>query len=356
MQKIFEENPLLKLLATLLSIIAGLYLFQLFWSVVDRFSDIILIVFLSWLLSFILEPIIKRLTHLGTPRIIGALFAYLLLAVVLIGASLLLLPVIITQLNELSNRLPELKSEMPKWVGSLQTYLASRGVEVNLTSAIQARLIDFSNVGFNLASQLVSILTSIFSVLFSFALVLIISFYFALDGERIKDEVVTFFPKNWVDDINFVSRTTASSFAGFIRGQVILALISGLLTWVILTLLGVSFAAIAAVTAGILTIIPIIGGPLALIPPLLAAFLSTPNLFWIVLVITLVLQQIEFDVFSPLILKQTIGLHPVWVLIAFLVGLKVGGGWGALFAVPVAGVLWTIGKEILKRREEISKS
>jgi predicted PurR-regulated permease PerM len=351
MQRLLEEtSPYLKFLTVILSVIASLFLLQLIWSFLTPFSDIILIVFLAWLFSFLLGPLIKRLTDLGLSQFVGAILAYLLIAVFLIIVSLLIFPTVITQLTELSKQLPQLSSEIPHWVKQLEVYLASRGVEVDLTQTIRERLADFSALGSNFANQLVNVIASIFNTLFAFALVLIISFYFSIDGAKIKNGFLALLPESWQDNAEFVNRTVNRSFAGFIRGQAILAVISGLTTWIILILFGVDYAATAALTSGLLTLVPIIGGPLALVPPVIVALLSAPELAWVVFIILLLLQQIEFNVLGPIILKQTIGLHPIWVILAFLVGFKIGGGWGAIFAAPIAGILEIIGKEIIRSK------
>lgn len=337
-----------RILVILLVIIASIYLLQFVWTLTLLFSDVILILFLSWLLSFILDPLVDRLSDHGISRLLSAAIVYLIIALIISGILFLFLPTIIAQLLDLSERLPFLAEQAPKFVTSLETLLKNKGIDVELSKTVEEGLKDLSTLGLTTADKLILFISSFFSTIFAIILVLVISFYLVIDGEKVEGKLIAFLPKNWQEEALFLAKTINSSFAGFLRGQLTVALIWGLAVWVVLSILGIVFAPIAALAGGVLMIIPVIGGFFGLVPPLLGVYLFNANLFWLVLLILLVVQLVEVNILAPIIFERAVGLHPVFILISFLVGLKLGGGWGALFAVPVGSIAWAIIKEVFE--------
>lgn len=337
-----------RILSILLTLIASIFLLQFFWKALIFFSDIILILFLAWLLSFLIDPLVDVLSEYRISRLLAATSVYLLIASLISGVVFLLLPIIIAQLLELSDRLPYLAQEAPKYLVGLENSLRSRGLNVDLTKTLEGSLTSLSYAGLNTADKLISLISSLFSTLFTIILVLIISFYFVIDSEALERRLLKYLPSNLQEETQFLIRTINSSFAGFLRGQLTVALFWGISVWLVMTVLGISFAPLAAITGGILMIIPVIGGLLGIIPALLASMLTTPQSLWVVILILTLIQAIEANILAPLIFEKTVGLHPVLVLISFLIGFKLGGLWGALFAVPIGSIAWAIFKEVLE--------
>src|SRR5206468_7503560 len=128
------------------------------------------------------------------------------------------------------------------------------------------------------------------------------------------------------------------SFGGFIRGSLILGLIYGVATLAILVALGVPFAGVLAVLSGLTMVIPFFGPIIAEIPVLAVTLLGAPDVFVWVLVLTLALQQIVLNVLGPRVMSNAIGIHPIFVFLALLLGSRIAGFWGVFLAMPVAGI------------------
>src|SRR5256885_14828079 len=126
-----------------------------------------------------------------------------------------------------------------------------------------------------------------------------------------------------------------------IRGSLLLGLIYGVATLAILVALGVPFAGVLAVLSGLAMIIPFFGPIIAEIPVLAVALLGAPDVFFWVLALTIALQQIVLNVIGPRIMSNAIGIHPIFVFLALLLGSRIAGFWGVFLAVPVAGIFNT---------------
>jgi predicted PurR-regulated permease PerM len=138
--------------------------------------------------------------------------------------------------------------------------------------------------------------------------------------------------------MRFLVANIHRAFAGFLRGQVIQSLVGGLGTGVIMSLLGVDYALLAGVVAGVVLIIPFLGPPVAVVLPVTIALLTRPDVTIFLFLALLALNQVIFNVLSPRIMSHQVGLHPLLVFFAVLTGARVAGIWGAVFGVPIVAV------------------
>jgi predicted PurR-regulated permease PerM len=182
------------------------------------------------------------------------------------------------------------------------------------------------------------VIPSVANFLFYAVLTLIISFYFITDKENISAEIYNLTPNSWHKEMKYVSQIIDTTFASFLRVQLVFGVLAGIFTWVILMLFHVDFAVSAALLAGILTLVPLLGPVLGIIPPLLVTLFFAANSVIPVFILLLIIQQIIFNVIGPKLLSNAFKIHPVVVLLSFIVGLKLAGGIGAVLAVPVLGI------------------
>ncbi|MDZ4209647.1 MAG: AI-2E family transporter [Candidatus Curtissbacteria bacterium] len=325
-EEIKKEVNLIRVLAFLGIIYLGFHLLGIVWTILGQFADIFLILVLAWLLSFILEPVvtkIKRWFHLS--RLASTLIAYLFLSLAFATMIFLLVPIVTVQIQNL--------------IAIIPAHLESAPAIINR----------YSDTLLGSLNNSLSLIPSVAQFLFSTFIVLILSFYFIIDKDKINKEIFALTPKKWHDEVVFLQNVIENSFASFLRVQLIFGIISGILTWIVLRALNIDFAASAALLAGILTIIPLLGPILGIIPPVVVAFIAGTNEALIVFVVLLIAQQFIFNVLGPKLFSKALKLSPIIILISFLVGLRVAGGVGAIFAVPVLGILAVVIGEISRR-------
>jgi len=176
---------------------------------------------------------------------------------------------------------------------------------------------------------------------FNLLLVLIIAFLMLLDGNALWIRFRDSLPADLRSEFELLRMSTDRAFGGFIRGSLILGVIYGVATLLILVAFGVPFQGVLAVFSGLFVMIPFFGPILALLPVLLIAGLGAPSSLLPVAVLLILLQQVMLNVVSPRIMSKSIGIHPIFVFFALLLGSKIAGFWGVLLGVPVAGVINT---------------
>lgn len=321
-----KQYTSIKLLTILLIIAVSIYLLQILWQVLWQFSDIILMVILAWLLSFVLEPLVHLISKMTKlPKLVSALVVYTFFAVLITVMIFLFIPVVIVQFQSLSTVIPKSLISYPQ---ALQAWNNSVTKSVDI---------------------LISLLPSLASILVNTILMLILSFYFVVDKQRINEGVYRLVPKSFHQNLKFVQGVIDSTFASFFRIQVIFAVLAGISSWIVLTLFGIEFAASVSLLAGILTIIPVLGQFIGAIPPAFVVLVTrpeTPIEAVIIFAILVIIQQIAFNVFGPKLMGNAFKLHPVIVFLSIIVGFKIAGAVGAVFVVPFLAIFVIILKEL----------
>jgi predicted PurR-regulated permease PerM len=160
-----------------------------------------------------------------------------------------------------------------------------------------------------------------------------------MDSERILGKLNRAVPKRFSDEMALLERSVARAFGGFLRAQIILAAIQALLVAVVGTAFGIPYLFLIGTLSTLAMLIPFFGPPLALIPPIVAAWIYTPEWFVLATIILVAVQTVIVNWLQPRLMQGALGMHPILVLVGLLVGAQVAGVWGALFGIPVIAVL-----------------
>jgi predicted PurR-regulated permease PerM len=190
-----------------------------------------------------------------------------------------------------------------------------------------------------IVNNALALATGVASVLFNLIILLMFSFYIFLDGGKFADAAIRALPAERRDEANYLIYSIHRAFGGYIRGQLIQAVVYGVGTALVMLAANLSYTAVASVFAFVVMMIPFIGPILGLIPPVAISLLVHPESTWWVFLALLALQQVVLNVMAPRVLGQSVGVHPLVVLLALLVGARLAGIWGAIFAVPIAATV-----------------
>jgi predicted PurR-regulated permease PerM len=337
-----RERQLLTTLVVLLIILASFQLLSYVTDVLSRVADVVIIFVAAWAVSYLLSPLVNRIDQ-RTPlnRALSVVVVYIGIAFVLAGTLALAVPGLVSQLNDLIVRAPEYGDRAAREVVALQQRLEGAGLPVNVTDLYGQVPAKLSQIAGSIASDALGYVSATANVLFNATLVLIIAFIMLIDGDRLWQRFIAALTPELRSEAELLRQSADRSFGGFIRGSLILGLIYGVATLVILVTLGVPFAGVLAVFSGLTMIIPFFGPIIAEIPVLAVALLGAPSVFIWVVVATIILQQLVLNVIGPRIMSNAIGIHPIFVFLALLLGSRIAGFWGVVLAMPVAGVINT---------------
>jgi len=357
-------------LVVLLTVIAGLYLSGWIYGALTAAGDILTLYFTAWLLQFFITPIVDVLARRGVPRLLGVSFVYLLLTLVIALAFVNIVPATyargVNAVAQLSN--PKTYNFISETTTGIEKFLLQHGVpqkdikkftedySANLSKGAlkagpQLQNIIRSHLDprtlANSTNSFVDFLSTIQSLLINVVLVLILAFYMTLDGHKLVRRALSYFPPSVSEVMESVHVIINRKFGGYLRGQLILAVSYGVLTYIIALGFGLRDSAVlVAVLAGATMLIPYIGAFAAVGIPMAAYVLAhvTDTSFpvgplLLLLVFLFAAQHLVLNLLAPRIMGSAVGMHPILVILGLLLGTRIAGLWGAIFGVPVFGVL-----------------
>ncbi|MBI4028749.1 MAG: AI-2E family transporter [Candidatus Blackburnbacteria bacterium] len=302
----------------------------LVWVVI-QIIPIIITLFIAVLLATALKPVVDTLRRYRIPTGVSILIAYIILiSLVVLSLSSVISP-LIGQTTELAERLPDIFNQLGLWLGSL----GIAGVNGSLLSA-QA-----SQLG-ALPGNLVHFVIFLFSNLIGVVTVLVVTFYMLVERQNLEKYLLVTFGTDREKQANTFIEKLETRLGGWVRGELVLMLVVGLMSYVGLRLLGIDYALPLAIIAGFLEIVPNIGPIIAAIPAMLVALTISPIMSAAVAALYFLINQLENTLLVPNVMKRATGVNPLVTIIALAVGFKLGSTAGAVLAVPIVITLQTV--------------
>src|SRR2546423_1949499 len=333
------RSPWIQWAAILLTVFLAIQLLMVAGAIFLRLLPIFLLVIFAALLAFMLAPLVRGLIAGGFPRTLAAITVYL--------GIFLWLGLLISwlsgpasqQVSNLVKSYPAYLNQVTASTANLDSWAAAHGlpaphlgdvVKQGASSLLQSQKLVTSALG---------IITTVAGSIINVVLTFVIGFCLLRDGEAIRSRLRNLLPANLRAKYDFATDALAFVVGGYVRAQVTMALIIGALAGIGSAVIGVHYSIVIGVTVGLLELIPILG---ALLGSLVAIGIASFQWFHIVLLVIgwfIVIHFLEAYVLGPRITGVRVDLHPLIALLSMLVGVEVAGLIGALFAVPLAGLI-----------------
>lgn len=336
-----RERRWLVIFLALGSVYFAVLLAERFVGILDGIGTIVLILFLAWLLAFVMSPVVGAITRaVDLPRPAIVVGAYLLVLVVL-GFVLFYTGAAITQqVAELARNYPETERRILRTLLEWEESLRIGRLQVDLTDLYAGAARGFERLGADIVEQAQAIAGVTIATLGSLLLIIILSLYMLMDSQRILARLRTAVPRRYTDEVVLFERSIVRAFGGFLRAQLVLALLQAALVAVIGTVFGIPYLFLWGTISALAMLIPFFGPALALVPPIVGAVLFAPDAALPVALILLAVQTVLVNWLQPRLMRGALGLHPILVLVGLLFGAQVAGVWGALFGIPIIAVAW----------------
>jgi len=335
---------------------------------------------IAGMVSYLLNPIVDAGQRLRIPRSLSTVVLYLLLLVIIILTPILVVPVLIRQLTELLIDVPTVTLDFLRFlqssVASLPTAVEILGFQFDIEGPVTelqstvsgqaavsifpsaAQILDYinrllvttTNVIGNTALIGINVVGGLFNVLLSLLFLFFLSLYMTKDAPRIRQYVEGLFPLSYQSEASLLLRELGRIWQSFFRGQILLSITIGVVTYLVLSFLNMPGALILAILAGAFEVVPNIGPILAMIPAVIVALIqgsdtlpiSNFNFGLLTIGVYFVIQQLENQLLVPRIIGTSVNLHPIVVLCGVVVGASIGGVLGAMLAAPTIASLRVI--------------
>ncbi len=302
------------------------------------------------LIAYILYPLVIMVEKRGAGRTAAILIVYVFLGSFFGAALWFVLPHFAEEMEDLAVALP---ARMAVWE-QLGAKAAGFFKHLKLPGVVQdAVSIALERVELaieDLAGRLMGLMMGVFTNIASLIISPILAFYLLRDHQVMRERSLQYVPARYRGDVQNMARSVNKALSGFFRGQILVSIFVGLFVYGGLYLLGIPYSLFIGLTAGLFDIIPYLGPVLGFLPAAAFALLKSPLTVLWVLLIFVAANQIENGIISPKIIGDRVGLHPLIVIFAVLVGGNLLGITGMLLAVPIAASIRVVLDYFLLRR------
>jgi predicted PurR-regulated permease PerM len=326
-----------------------------------KMLDIVLVVLTAVVIASAVEPLIKWFSVYKVKRIFAVIITYICVIIVFSGLLYFFIPPVLDEASNLLSNAPKYLDSVTLWnplndaklteTGKLASGISSGlndGKQIigglssgGVNSSVLGDLINsFQGLTSNSSDNVINIASRIFGGAFSFILIIVLSFYLAVQEGGVEKFLRIITPlKNEVYIIDLWKRSQRK-IGYWMQGQLLLGIVVGVLVYLGLMILGIQNALILAVLAGVLEIIPVFGPIISAIPAILFGFASGGlTMGLLVLGLFVIIQQFENHLIYPLVVKKVVGVSPIIVILALIIGAKFAGFLGILLSVPVTSAL-----------------
>ncbi len=306
--------------------------------------------FFAALVAYLLNPLVEAVHRRKIPRTLSILIIYGAFIFSLVMFGVYVIPIIVAEIEGLIVRLPELTVQFQELFVTWQEEFA----KINLPEDVNLQLQEYLGIVQTYLLQLlqgtVDFIFGFISQIFTIVLTPILAFYMLKDKDAILRELKHLVPRKYQTRVVSLVGDINHTLGNWLRGQITVGFIVGFLTFIGLELVGMDFSLVLGIVVGITNIIPYFGPFIGAAPAILLALLRSPGLAIRVVLVQLVAQQIESNFITPQILGRELGLHPLVIIFALLLGAQFGGILGLLFAVPVAAIAKVVLEYFLRRK------
>lgn len=326
---------------------AFVFVLSYVWSDI---SAILQPVAFSAFVAYMFYPLTLHLRRRGVPKVLSILLVYVVFIGFIVIISIYVFPVLISEFTVLGEKMPQYAAQIQSWIRSAQGQYQRINIPDVVQENIDQNLAGAQQMLVRMAQGVVEFIIDLFGKLFIIILAPVMAFYMLRDLDDLKGMVRNILPKPYLSPVYDVSQRINKILGRWIRAQLFINSLILLLVYVGLRIIGMNFALVLAIITGVANWIPYFGPLIGALAAVLLALAQGWPMVFKVLILYLIVQQIANNVLEPQILGYSMGLHPVVVILALLMGAAMAGFLGLLLAVPVAGVLKVVVEYYLEQR------
>jgi len=316
--------------------------------------DLLLVIITAIVFASAIEPATRRFMRWGLPRVLSVVLLYLGIITLLVTLFYFFVPPLLTETTGFL-------SSVPTYLESLSvapTDLMPHGTE---GSSLTDQLLQVQNMLKSSSSGALSAASSVFGGVISFTLIVVLSFYFAVQERGIDDFLRIITPLKRHEYILDLWKRAQAKIGLWLQGQLLLSLIVGVLVYIGLLGVGwitgmpIRYALLLAIVAAVLELIPVFGSILAAIPAIVITFLDAGTSHALIIIgLYIVINQFQGNLIYPLVVQKVLGVPPLVVILAIIAGAQLGGFLGILIAVPIAAAVKEYIADVQKGKQRLA--
>ncbi|MGM0215655.1 AI-2E family transporter [Enterococcus sp. AZ109] len=325
------------------------------------FTTLFAPVLIAGFLYYLLNPLVRLLTRLGMKRIVAIALIFLLLIIMIVLMVMSIIPNLVQQIASLAANVPTFIVEIQDWLTEISGQASHFPLfqQLDVDQYINNLDVSAGTILQQFLSGVTTSLSSLIGTLATTAILLVtvpfILFYMLKDGDKLVPNIERVFPVKQQANIKDLLGQMNKTLSDYISGQAIECLFVGTFTFLGYLLIGVDYAFLFGVIAGLTNLIPYLGPYLGLAPALIYSFFDSPVKALLCIVIVVIVQQIDGNVIYPNVIGKSLNIHPLTIILILLVAGNLAGVLGVFLGVPVYAIVRTLVVFIVKIVQESKK-
>ncbi len=333
------QVPVRTILATIGLVLATVVAVE----VVIQVARILVWLVVSLFLATALWPVVGvAQRRLRLPRSLAVLLVFVVGGVLLTGIIAALVAPLVSQGREFADQLPDYVDQAKRGQGPVGDLVK----QLNIDTYVSTHQAELRKQALGLGSNATHVLSTIASTLAAIVSIIVLTFLMLLEGPRLLEAGLTALGDDRRERVERVGRDCARSVTGYMAGNLVISVVCGTLTYAVLALSGVPYAGVIAVFVAIVDLIPLVGATIGAVIACGVAFLHSVTAGVVAVVFFVVYQQLENHLLQPVVLSRTVKINSLVVLVSILLGVELAGILGALLAIPVAGIVQVLLRDL----------
>lgn len=336
------DSPLNSRISISTGTIFRFFLIAIFLAALYYMFDVVLVLVAAIVIASAIEPLVRRLQRYRVHRIISVILVYIIVIAAVAALLIFFLPVVASDIAGFIQSLPQTISFDTMW-----SPIRDLGATFGSTSLSAGHSLSVSGFVNGLQSMFVGTGTGafqtaafIFGGVLSFILIIVLSFYLAVQEEGVDDFLRIVTPIRHQEYIADLWHRSQRKIGYWLQGQILLGVVVGVLVYLVLMIVGIPHALVLALFAGLFEIIPVFGPIISSVPAILIAFADRGvGTGFLLIGLYIIIYQFESQLFYPLVVKKIVGISPIVVILALVIGAKLAGVLGAIIAVPISAAI-----------------
>jgi predicted PurR-regulated permease PerM len=338
-----ERVPWRTIWATIVSVLGAVVAIV----IVQKLTHIIGLLVVAAFFAILLTPAVDFLGRHGMRRSLATIVVFLVALGLIVGMMVAFIQPIVREVNQFVNDFPQFVENARQGRGTIGRLVQRYNVDeyiVNNQAKLQTALRQAGAPALDVAR-------SVASGVFAFVTVLVLTVLMVLESPKLTSGFLNIISERLRDRVRRVAADCSKAVTGYMVGNLVISAVAGIATFLFLTVAGVPFAGVLGLWVAFADLIPLVGATLGAIPTVLVAFLSSPTRGIATIIFYAVYQQIENHILQPTIMSRTVNMNPLAVLVSVLIGVELFGILGALLAIPAAGIIQVIVRDLWDERQ-----
>lgn len=313
-------------------------------------KDVVIMILLAVVAASAIEPAAHWFEKYKIPRVLGVVIVYFAAFLVFFLTFYFVIPPLLGEVVDFMSFLPQFIDKTLSPGSPIFSVFPS--LPNVLIDSLKNFALELEHSVPEITYGVASATSAIFGGVLNFVLIIVISFYLAVQQSGIENFLRIVTPFKYEEYIIGLWKRSQKKIGRWLQGQILLGILVGIFVFLGLTILGVKYALLLGILSAVFEIIPVFGPVMAAIPAIAVASIQSPVLGLSTLGLYIIVQQFENHLIYPLVVRKTIGVPPLLVIIAIVVGGKLAGIYGIILSVPLAAVLIEFLNDLVERKRK----